>query len=120
MDKYNSRYDTTSEADITVRMNFVASGKSSIIEIPRLSVKDKKEIQFQFLSLLSDKLHHGECILAVSEQADEDGFVLDGMLNRRNVLTHIASHWEMLKLQLSFGYMSQLSQALGQLNYLSN
>lgn len=120
MDKYNLRYDTTTEADITVRMAVLASGGSSIIEIPRLSVKDKKEMQFQFLSLLSDKLHHGECVLAVSEQADEDGFVLDTMLNRRNTLADIASHWEMLKLQLSLGYMSGLSQALGQVNYMHN
>ena len=120
MDKYNLRCDTTTEADISVRMAVLSNGSSSIIEIPRLTVKDKKEIQFQFLSLLSDKLHHGECILAVSEQADEDGFVLDTMLNRRNTLAAIASHWEMLKLQLSFGYMNMLSQALGQMNYLSN
>ena len=120
MDKYNLRYDTTTEADISIRMTVLSNSSSSIIEIPRLSVKDKKEIQFQFLSLLSDKLHHGECLLAVSEQADEDGFVLDNMLHRRNTLADMTSHWETLKLQLSFGYMNRLSQALGQVNYLSN
>src|SRR6202012_4434703 len=69
LDKYNLRYSSTVEADITVRMTITPDNYSSIIEIPRLSVRDKKEIQFQFLSLLSDKVHHRECILAVSEQA---------------------------------------------------
>jgi len=120
MNKYNSRYDTITEADITIRMRLPADDRSSIIEIPRLTVRDKKEIQFQFLSMLSDKLHYGECVLAVSEQADEDGFVLDTMLNRRNAPADIAPHWETLKLQLSFGYMNGLSQALGKINYLDN
>ncbi len=120
LDKYNLRYDNSFEANIAVRMALLAGSHSSIIEIPRLSVRDKKEIQFQFLSLLSDKLHHGECILAVSEQADEDGFVLDTVLNRRIVLADIASHWEMLKLQLSYGYMHRLGQTLGDVNYLNN
>lgn len=122
LDKYNLRYDTITEADITVRMTPTDDSHSfsSIIEIPRLSVRDKKEIQFQFLSLLSDKMHYGECILAVSDQADEDGFVLDNILNKRTTFSEIQSYWEMLKLQLSFGYMNKLSQKLGETGYLSN
>lgn len=117
LDKYNSRYDITTEADIAIRMALLGDHPGSIIEIPRLSVTDKKEIQFGFLSLLTDKLHHGKCILAVSEQTDEDGFVLDNMLNKRHALT---PHWETLKLQLSFGYMSRLNQRLTGMDYLSN
>lgn len=117
LDKYNSRYDTATEADITVRMTLPVDHYCSIIEIPRLSVTDKKEIQFGFLSLMEDKLHHDKCILAVSEQADEDGFVLDTLFHRRHTLT---PYWETLKLQLSFGFMNKLNQNLARINYLNN
>lgn len=117
LNKYNLRYDSTTEADITVRMSLSGDHHSSIIEIPRLSVKDKKEIQFGFLSLSADKLTYGKCILAVSEQTDEDGFVLDTLFHRRHTLT---PHWEALKLQLSLGYMSRLNQNLAQTGYLHN
>jgi hypothetical protein len=117
LDRYNLRYDNITEADISVRMALSVGHHSSIIEIPRLSVNDKKEIQFGFLSLSADKLHYGKCILAVSEQTDEDGFVLDALFHRRHTLT---PHWEALKLQLSFGYMSRLNQNLAQAGYLHN
>lgn len=120
LDKYNSRCDELTTSDIIVRLTVMDEGLNSIIEIPRLSVKDKKEIQFQFLSLLSDKVHHAECLLAVSEQADEDGFILDNLLQRRPTLVEIAAHWETLKLRLSFGYMNMLSKTLNEFNFLYN
>jgi hypothetical protein len=120
LDKYNLRYDVKTEADLAVRLELLADEDSTIIEIPRLSVHDKKEIQQQFLSILSDKIHHRECLLAVNEQMDEDGFVLDSLLNRRSSLTGFIPYWETLKLQLSFAYMSLLTRGISDEAYLEN
>jgi hypothetical protein len=120
LNKFSFMCDIQTAADIALRLKILANAGKTIIEIPRLSVKDKKEIQFQFLALLYDKLHHEECLLAVTEQPDEDGFVLADLLNRHNAPYDILEYWEELKLQLSLTFVGTLNQNVRQNSYLNN
>ena len=119
LNKFNFMCDIKVADDIALRLEILANADHTIVEIPRLSAKDKKEIQFHFLSRQENKLNHEQCLLAVSEQPDEDGFVLDDLLNRQNTFYNIIPYWEELKLQLSLAFMGMLTNSVKRA-YLSN
>lgn len=120
LNKFSYRCDIKVANDIALRLEILANADNTIIEIPRLSVKDKKEIQFHFLSHLENKLNHEQCLLAISEQPDEDGFVLDELLNKQNDFYNIAPCWEDLKRQLSLAFMGMLNHNANRAVYLNN
>jgi len=77
---FDCHYSKEIGSDISVRLELINDESSEIVEIPRINVVEKIDIQLQFLSKLPGTFHHNELIRAVEQQRDVNKFVLDSAL----------------------------------------
>ena len=108
LDKFSFRYPLDIEGDLAVRLELVAYRRMKIVEIPRMDITEKIDIQIQFLSMLGDKLHQQEYIKAVIHQNETHGFVLDNLLKKYDSSAPIRSYWEHIKLQVASTHIKKL------------
>jgi len=73
-----------------------------------MSIAEKIGVQMQFLSVLSDKLHHLEFIQGVIQQNEAHGFMLDALLNQYQSSATIVPYWDHVKLQITAEHIRKL------------
>jgi hypothetical protein len=113
LDKFSLRYPVEIESDMAVRLELIAYKKMKIIEIPRMGIAEKIGVQMQFLSILSDELHHLEYIQGVIQQNETHGFILDNLLKQNESSATILPYWEHVKLQLAEDHIRKLRLGKG-------
>lgn len=95
------------------RIEHIDSNCSEIVEIPRLNVQDKVGVQLLFLSKFSGIHHEEELRLAVEQQKDNYGFVLDIITTKYDVLAPMEPYWEDFKLKTIQYYLEKFTGVVG-------
>jgi len=99
--------------DLLERMADIDSEVSEIVEIPRLNVQDKVAVQLLFLSNFPGVIHEEALRLAVEKQRDADGFVLDALLDKDDVLAPMLPYWDNFKLKTIRFYLEKFTGLTG-------
>lgn len=99
--------------DLLERMADIDSEASEIVEIPRLNVKDKVAVQLLFLSKFPVVIHEEALRLAAEKQRDADGFVLDALLSKGDVLAPMLPYWDDFKLKTIQFYLEKFTGLTG-------
>jgi hypothetical protein len=86
-------------------LELINDESSEIVEIPRINVTEKIDIQLNLLSRMPGTYWHNELIQAVENQKDDHKFVLDTVLIENNNSAAIASYWDEFKLQTVTNYI---------------
>jgi len=110
---FDLRYSEDIESDLQVRLLLIQDEDSEIIEIPRINVAEKIEIQLQFLSRMPGTYWHNELINAVEQQQDDFKFVLDTVLIENDNSVAMGKYWEDYKLNIIYTYIEAFSTAVG-------
>jgi hypothetical protein len=113
LDKFSLRYPLDIEGDLAVRLELIAYRRMKIVEIPRMDITEKIDVQVHFLSILSDRLHQQEYMRAVIQQNETHGFVLDNLLKKYSSSAPIRPYWEYTKLQLAANHIRKLVSNAG-------
>jgi hypothetical protein len=100
-------------ADLLMRMDDLDSEASEIVEIPRLKVQDKVAVQLLFLSKFPGVIHEEALRLAAEKQRDADGFVLDALLDKDDVLAPMLPYWDDFKLKTIQFYLEKFTGLIG-------
>ena len=100
-------------ADLLERMADIDSEASEIVEIPQLNVQDKVAVQLLFLSKFPGVIHEEALRLAAEKQRDADGFVLDALLNKDDVLAPMLPYWDDFKLKTIQFYLEKFTGLTG-------
>jgi hypothetical protein len=98
---------------IKERLTDIDSEASEIVEIPRLNVQDKVAVQLLFLSKFPGVIHEEKLTLAVEQQVDAYGFVLDVVLDENDVLSPMAPYWDDFKLKTIQYYLEKFTGLTG-------
>lgn len=99
--------------DLLERMADIDSEASEIVEIPRLNVQDKVAVQLLFLSKFPGVIHEEALRLAAEKQRDTDGFVLDALLDKGDVLAPMLPYWDDFKLKTIQFYLEKFTGLTG-------
>jgi len=99
--------------DLLERMADIDSESSEIVEIPRLNVQDKVAVQLLFLSKFPGVIHEEALRLAAEKQRDTDGFVLDALLDKDDVLAPMLPYWDDFKLKTIQFYLEKFTGLIG-------
>lgn len=99
--------------DVSVRLDQVHDNDCEIVEIPRLNVFEKIEIQLDFLSQFYRVYHLEGLITAVEEQPDEYRMVLDSALIKDINCAPMAPYWDEFKHRTVFNYIKQFTNSVG-------
>jgi hypothetical protein len=113
VDKANMPLPVEIGSDIAVRLEWVSDQSSEIIEIPRLNVADKVDIQLHFLSNFDGVMHIQELIKAVENQKDDYKMVLDTILIENSTTAPMAYYWDDFKLSHVVTYIEMFTKAIG-------
>lgn len=106
LNKFDHHYSKEIENDISVRLELINDESSEIVEVPRINVVEKVDIQLEFLSKLPDTFHHNELIRAVEQQKDDYKFVLDTALIENDNSAPMIQYWDDYKLEVVFSYIN--------------
>lgn len=106
LNKFDHHYSKEIESDLAVRLELINDESSEIIEIPRINVAEKIDIQLQFLSRMPGTYWHNELIQAVENQQDDYKFVLDTVLIENDNSAAMSKYWDDYKLQTIISYLS--------------
>jgi hypothetical protein len=99
--------------DISIRFEQVDDYDFEIVEIPRLNVSEKIEIQLDFLSQFYRVYHLEELISAVENQQDDYRMVLDTALIKNSYCAPMAAYWDEFKLKTMFDYIKHFTNSIG-------
>lgn len=87
------------EAELRLRWDLDDEDRSGLIELPRFKEQEKKSIQWNFLRPYDGHQYAYEYNKAVEYQTDEDGFVLDEVMQDADS-DPMVSLWEQYKLKV--------------------
>jgi hypothetical protein len=99
--------------DLSDRMADIDSEALEIVEIPRLNVQDKVAVQLLYLSNFPGVIHEEALRLAAEKQRDTDGFVLDRLLDKDDVLAPMLPYWDDFKLKTIQYYLEKFTGLIG-------
>jgi hypothetical protein len=100
-------------AALLERLADIHSEASEIVEIPRLNIPDKVSVQLLFLSNFPGVIHEEALRLAVENQPDKNGFMLDVVLGENVVLAPMVPYWEDFKLKTIQYYLEKFTGVIG-------
>lgn len=98
---------------LLVQLEQIDSEASRIVELPRLNLEDKAAIQLLFLSKFPGVIHEEDLRLAADQQQDANGFVLDAVMAKYDLLAPMAPYWEDFKLKTIQYYLEQFTGLIG-------
>jgi hypothetical protein len=100
-------------ADVSKRLQRIGDTDCGIVEIPRLSVLEKIEIQLDFLSQFYRVYQLNELIAAVEDQRDDYRMVLDNVLLQHANAATMTPLWNDFKLKVVFRFIKHFTSAIG-------
>ena len=103
----------TIAAELLERLAAIDTAASEIVDIPRLNVQDKVAIQLLFLSNFPGVIHEEALRIAAEKQRDTDGFVLDSLLGKNEVLAPMSPYWDDFKLKTIQFYLEKFTGIAG-------
>ncbi len=98
--------------DLLNRLLSIEHPSSEILEIPRLTVQQKIELQTIFLGSLKSPQHYYLYIENVKEQNDSNGFILDSLLKENDVMNSLFTTWNSFKELTIYKYINEYSEAV--------
>ncbi|MDN5285693.1 MAG: hypothetical protein JWR38_1967 [Mucilaginibacter sp.] len=113
LNKFDLQYSKEIESDLAVRLELIGNESSEIVEVPRINVAEKIDIQLEFLSKLPGTFHHNELIRAVEHQRDDYKFVLDSALIENDNSAPMAIYWDDYKLQIIYTFITNFYTLIG-------
>ncbi len=108
---YDLQYSLEIESDIAVRLERINDESSEIVEIPKLNVDDKVDIQLQFLSKIEGTYCHNDLLKAVYDQ--QDACALDEIPLRNANLEPMETYWDYYKLKTVLQYLTRFTESIG-------
>ncbi len=99
--------------DLKNRMDAIDAEASQLVEIPRLNVQDKIEVQLLFLSKFPNIIYEEELRLSSEQQQDAYGFVLDTLDKRNADLAPMLPYWDDFKLKTIQYYLEKYTGLIG-------
>lgn len=99
--------------DVSVRLEQVDDYDFEIVEIPRLNVSEKIEIQLDFLSQFYRVYPIERLITEVENQLDDYRMVLDTALIKDGNYAPMAPGWDEFKLKTMFNYIKHFTNSIG-------
>ncbi len=112
-DAYDMPYPRDTESDIAVRLELSQDDNDNIIEIPRLDVFKKIDIQMRFLYTISESTFYNDLKALVEQQTDDFMFVMDKVLVQKVDIYPILNLWEDYKLKFIFNFVNLFAKAYG-------
>ena len=100
-------------AELSERMADMDSEASEIVEIPRLNVQDKVAVQLLFLSKFPGVIREEALRSAAEKQRDVDGFVLDMLLDKDEIVAPMMPYWDDFKLKTIQFYLEKFTGLTG-------
>lgn len=107
-------YDEEKYIDLFIRLSGLSD---ELIEITRLNVAQKRDIQWQFLSRFCGHRYHFKYFIEVIDQREQESFVLDKLMKHEN--NKLYQLWEKFKLEVIRIYANSFAGKKGfELNFL--
>ncbi len=111
VDRFYQELDAAAPNELAQRLAYKESALSKVVEIPRLTVQEKINLQLAFIAKLPGS-NYSNLITTISKQPNDSSFVLDFVIDEEQFVL-AAKHWDEYKLETISSYFDKLC---GQLN----
>ena len=107
VDRFYQELDADTANELAQRLAYKESKLSKVIEIPRLTIAEKINLQLAFIARLQGSYNYSTLITAVKQQPNDSSFVLDYVIEDTHNAAVITKNWDEYKLETISNYIDQ-------------